>query len=571
MDFLSKISNKGKIKYGALLAGFLALVITIIIVFNSIISILGDRYNWFFDMTDEQFYSASDAFVDAMGSINQNAKLEIIFLDEEDTVSNDHSSVGRLVGLSYVHQTATDLARKLDNVTVTYHSLDDTKFVNSFGGRGTLESDYVIIKRTDISGGSSDDIYAQFEIYTPESFYVFDDQNTLFAYNGETTLLEAAIRLSTSDIPTVYFTSGHGETGYSLMLAFKNAGFNLAAIDLDENIYTCVCGKEYSPTYDVKSNSNLSGVFFPEDERTPTETQDVIYAENFKCSCGHSELYIYESMLKVRDSIPKDARSIIINEAISDFTEPEIHLLNKYLSKNGSVMAFLSNEIDDNLPNLYGWFNAWGGISVGADKGYVTINQGETKFDSAYSSTEAADSFLSSIKAKNLQPAFNNALPLYINQNYDPESDSYIPTGYNCERKTTSLLTTQKTAFYNGTMSAYSVMAITHSSTYYQNPNHETQDESLFNSYLVVASGGFSDGLLTETNINTNSKVLRALFPTVTQVNIYATDIDFKVFNNYALDISGAQQITFLIISIVVLPLIAGAVGFVVIFRRKRR
>ena len=475
--------------------------------------------------TRKDNFKASESLINAMNKVTDGAEIEIIFLDKKRVVSKDKSSGGGLIGLSCVHKTATTLAKKLDNITVSYHSLDDTAFVNSFGGRGTLESNHVIIR---LANASSEEFLA----FTPYDFYVFDVQGTPFAYNGEAVILEAAIRLSTSDIPTVYFTSGHGETGYALASEFRSMGFDLAVIDLDEKIYTCVCGKEYSPTYDVKSTSNLSGVFFPEDEHIPTETEDVIYAENFKCSCGHTELYIYESMLKVRESIPKNARSIIINEALSDFTETEIHLLNKYLAKNGSVMAFLSNEIDDNLPNLYGWFNAWGGISVGTDKGYLTVNQGDTKFDSAYSSTVAASSFLSSIKSKNLQPAFNNALPLYINQNYNAESDSYIPTGYNCARKATSLLSTQKTAFYNGTMSEYSVMAIAHSSTYYQNPNHETEDESEFNSYLVVASGGFSDGLLSEDTINVNSKCLRELISQVAYVKVYNLDIDYIILTS---------------------------------------
>ena len=54
MDFLKKLTNKRKIKYGAVLAIFLVLVISAVIIFNSIISVLAERFNWFFDMTEEQ-------------------------------------------------------------------------------------------------------------------------------------------------------------------------------------------------------------------------------------------------------------------------------------------------------------------------------------------------------------------------------------------------------------------------------------------------------------------------------------------------------------------------------------
>ena len=103
MDFLKKLSNKRKIKYGAVLAIFLALVISVVVLFNSVISVLSERFNWFFDMTDEQLYSASDEFVDAMAKINGNAELEIIFFDEQDTISADHSSVNYEAGLAYAN------------------------------------------------------------------------------------------------------------------------------------------------------------------------------------------------------------------------------------------------------------------------------------------------------------------------------------------------------------------------------------------------------------------------------------------------------------------------------------
>ncbi len=569
MDFLKKLANKGKIKYGALLAGFLALIIVSVIIFNTIISILGERYNWFFDMTDEQFYSASDSFVNAMEKVNENAELEIIFLDEKDTVSNDQGSVKNLVGLSYVHQTATDLAKKLDNIKVLYRSLDNTEFIKEFGGRGTLENDYVIIRR------KSADNSSRFEVYTPESFYVFNNSE-LFAYNGESTLLEAAVRLSTNDMPTVYFTDGHGETGASLMLSFKNAGFNLMAIKLDEAIYTCTCGKEYSPTYDVKTDSNPNGIFLPEDKRDPTGNEDRIYARSFVCSsCGASKLEILESELKVRDKVPTNAHSVIINEPKIDFSENEIILLRNYLSKDGSVMAFLDNETDVNLPNLYGWFSVWG-INVSHSHGYVSINQGNREIKSELSSSDAVGEFFKEIQSQGLKPVFENAVPLSINQTFDKSNPNYIETGYNCSRVATSLAHAPRNAFYNGASvdkseSNRSLLAITKSESWLANEDHPTQGESIFNSYLVVASGGFSDQLLSELNINTNSRMLRSLLPTLTSIEIHAIDIEFKVFNNYALDITPTQATTFMILSVVVLPLIACGVGFVVIFRRKRR
>ena len=66
MDFLKKFSNKRKMKYGAVLSGFLAILIVITVVFNALVSVLCERFNIYIDMTDEGIYSASEEFLSVM-------------------------------------------------------------------------------------------------------------------------------------------------------------------------------------------------------------------------------------------------------------------------------------------------------------------------------------------------------------------------------------------------------------------------------------------------------------------------------------------------------------------------
>ena len=214
MDFLKKFSNKRKMKYGVVLAGFLAIIIAIVIVFNILISFLANRFNWYFDMTDEQIYTASDEFITAMADINKNAEIEIVFFSTKDIVESSYSSsVADGVGLAYVNQTATQLAEKLDNVKVSYHSADDYEFVNQFKlatGDQKIDEETVVVMRTDLEK-PADGKLTQFEIYNVGSFYVSDSNDGLFAYNGEVMLVEASIRLTTDDEPIVYFVVNHDE------------------------------------------------------------------------------------------------------------------------------------------------------------------------------------------------------------------------------------------------------------------------------------------------------------------------------------------------------------------------
>ena len=580
MDFLKRISNKGKIKYSALLAGLLALVLSIIVLFNTIISILGDRYNWFFDMTDEQFYSASDAFVDAMKKVNGNAKLEIIFLDEKDTIKNDQSSVDGVVGLSYVHQTATDLARKLDNVTVSYHSTDDYEFLKQFEGGDKLTEKNVIIRRTDTEG-------TQFNVFNPSAFYAFDgNTNSLFAYNGEVKLLEAAIRLATDDEPTVYFTASHGEKWYEVVNntvkqtaigeLFVSAGFTVSPIDLLEEIYTCqnvidangtVCGKEYSPKY----NFGITD----ESKREPVsaDSNDLVVKRDFECSCGAEPITISESMLKVRDRIPTNARAIIINEPLTDFidvddTHSEFRMLEAYLATDGAVMTFLNK--DANLTEFYGWLKTWGGITVNTSNAPATTNNGtNTLISGSIPSSDATSAYFSDLLSLDIDPKFDKAITLSIDPNFI--DGIKIETGDNIDRISAALVNTPSNVTFNGKTQQHTLMAITKSSSLLTNSDGIHEDEDEFSSYLIVCSSGFTSQLTTASGAIANSKIMRSLISATTPVQIYSTNIEFKIFNDYALDITVGQASTFLILSVLVMPLIIGAAGFVIIFRRKRR
>ena len=536
MDFLSKFGAKSKIKYGAVLAAFLAIVLTIVVVFNSIISILGSRFNLFFDMTDEQFYSASDEFVNTIERVNQKAELEIIFFDERDTVSNDHASVNGMVGLAYVHQTAIDLSRKLDGVTVSYHSLDEREFVSQFRDAGVINEKTVIIRRTTGEG-------SQFETYLPASFYAFDETGALFAYNGEVKLLEAVIRLSTDDEPTVYFTSNHGETGFNLAMLFENAGFVLKEIDLTEKVYICECGLHYSPKYDFGITN--------ETEREPVTagSSDLLVARDFECECGKGKVTITDSMLK----------------PVIDFEEKELVMLESYLSSYGAVMTFLNHEAK--LDTFYEWLKVWGGIGVNYGKGVASTSLNETEFKGYILENDATKTYFSDLLSLQLSPFFEDAITLELDPRF---LEGNIETGFNVQRTTTELVRTPSNIFFNGKAGNHTLMAITKSESYLANPD-ETIGEDEFTSYLFVSTSGFASLLKDETSANTNTSLMRALIRPMTGVQIYSSSIDMKVFNSYALDISGNQAVTFFLISTLLLPVLCAGVGTFIIIRRKRR
>ena len=68
--FLKSLSDSRKIKYSTLNGAFVALVIALVVVLNSIITTLSQTYNWYIDMTDEQMFSLSEQSKEILDGVN---------------------------------------------------------------------------------------------------------------------------------------------------------------------------------------------------------------------------------------------------------------------------------------------------------------------------------------------------------------------------------------------------------------------------------------------------------------------------------------------------------------------
>ena len=592
MDFLKKFSNKRKMKYGAVLAGFLAILIVITIVFNALVTFLCERFNLFVDMTDEQFYSASDEFLSVMQEqvVDKEISLEIIFFQARDKIEADYSSVDGKVGLAYVNQTVTHLADELDNITVSYRSSDDHDFVNKFS-LGIAEKEMidqcVVVRRTDIPEPEGEK-YTQFEIYQAGDFYVADSSSSLFAYNGEVVLIESVIRLTTNSVPTVYFVINHDEgsdfaydengtpvkivTFSNLAKIFTNAGYVYRAIDLEEQIYTCdKCGKQYSPTWDWGidiDDPKLPVINVGGEEKT-------LVASSFECdgtingvACKSEKASIYREDLAKRASIPDDADAVVIYEPQGDYYDDEIELLESYLYNNKTIMCFLDPEVpSSDMTNLYGFFKSVGGINVHTSKVEDPLNKTPDGFKATIPSNEATNTYFNELSISERQPIVNDTVYLTIDEKYLPGNAG---TGDNVFTQSEILMQFPPRVL-PGNESPVALMTITNMVSTLTNPGGGHQGNADFDSYLMVCAGGdFADDYhIISSSVNT--EMLRRLVYATLGEQAFPTDVEFKVFNNYTLAITQTQAIAIFVASLTILPALTLIVGFVVIFRRKRK
>lgn len=142
----------------------------------------------------EEEITLSEECKEAMSKLDTDVKLEIVFLNDKNEVDSDNHSVNGEVGLSYVHITATQLASEFENISVSYHSIDDVSFMTQFKTYGKMLREVdVIIMRTK-SPGVVDG--TNFIVYNNYDFYLANSNAELYAYNGEAKIVEAATRLS---------------------------------------------------------------------------------------------------------------------------------------------------------------------------------------------------------------------------------------------------------------------------------------------------------------------------------------------------------------------------------------
>ena len=132
---LKSFADSKRVKYGTLNIIFITMVVAIVIMLNSIFTVLSETFGWYVDMTEEQLYTVSDELLALMENeiVSQNAQIDIIFCCDKDQAEKHYSDISSGNVLAYVHSTATQIADKLDNVSVLYiDPVKDYEFIKKF-------------------------------------------------------------------------------------------------------------------------------------------------------------------------------------------------------------------------------------------------------------------------------------------------------------------------------------------------------------------------------------------------------------------------------------------------------
>ncbi len=351
----------------------------------------------------------------------------------------------------------------------------------------------------------------EFRLQTADSFFMWDENYTyIWGYNGEAKFAASILQVTAAEMPIVYFTSGHGEKtqaeSSALWNLYETAGFEVRSVDL------------------------------------------------------------------TIEDLHEDGRILVINDPVYDFAGieggeggNEIDKIDAFLDRHGSLMVFADSENSKNLKNLSELLGEWG----------IAFRSGEVITDTLNSITNDGKSIVAKYETEDTmgrslyrdianmstppKTVFRNAMPLDILFEKDDKLMGSISTS---------------TVFYSGDSSeslkagepvaegALPIMTVSREEGIKDN-------DFIYTYVLVCGSPEFASNDYLTSSSYANSDILVNTVRLVGREKIVA-DIDPKVLDETALDITTAQANRWSVAMVTVIPVVVAAVGIFVCIRRRR-
>ncbi len=548
-----------------------AVVVIAVIILNIALSLIGDAFLWYIDMTEVRYtsgeaamYTLSDSCISLIGSdaipmieeVNSEReargeepiKLNIIFCADKDHIENDPM-------MSYLNMTARSLEREFS------HAID-VQYVNIVKDPSAVQK----FKTTSASTIYNSDVIVEFGseylIQRITSFYYQDEgKSTPWAYIGEQKLSAMILSLTRAESPICALTTNHGETLFTSDGKVK---------------------KEYSEFIEL-----IGGAGY-----------DVVFIDLEK------------------DEIPENCRMIITFDPQSDLKAfgslgesgiSEIEKLDRYLD-GSNAFFYICNRETPTLKNLEEYLEEWG-VAVekvadasGTDANYAvrdSVNCTDTGRGDVvvgkYGEVGVAGGITDDLSSQTYPP-----MVLFANPTSLRPSESYIKTFVAADKEAGTEANSYFTYYRNGvnrvlvevftsydTASAYigdevyeiateldpfRLMTVTKESRMIQETNYTTIDQSSY--VLALSSTEFlTNEMLSSTAYGNCDVLLSALRQTGTEA--VPANIALKAFYIYDInsdksdDAFVAERNTWMICLSVVPAVICVAVGTLVVIKRR--
>jgi len=514
MNNQKKLENRKKLKHGTTTVILTAVVVLAVIIINIVFTKLAYANNWYVDMTENQVYELSDQGRALLDTVDPKAKIVVHFCTPLDKLDDNGKQ-------KMVFELVKQISAEYPNVSYDYIDTvkDISKAYKYKEGTDTVSADSIIVE----SG-------TEFRKFSLEQMFIYDPSTYLYwAFDGEKRLVTAMAAVTQAEKPIAYLSTGHGET----------------------------------PGY----NYDQSGTAIP----TPF-TQLLIDA-------GYE---VRDINLK-NEEFHEDARLLVIMNPIFDFAgdpedaapdnRSEIDKIKEWLDDKGNLMVFRgghdqiqTQNYDKGLPELDDLLSEWGiefqntyladsaNAIITGNQNTVPIIEGQYATGNTVGANLVSDYTSMSSAPKVVVP---DARPIKLRE---PRNS----------RNASAVITAQSTAgvySYTGEKLAASgeapVVAVSRFATIKPDENEER-----YNYVYAIGSRGFADASYLNASY-TNSDILYSMMRQMGRAQV-PIDIDFKPFENEALDINIDEASTISWILVLAIPAAVMVTGLIVHIRRKR-
>lgn len=290
--------NRKKLRFGGIALALTAFIIAAVVLLNVLFMALASSNRWYIDMTTDALYSLSDECRDLVknaiegeNGVNaqrekynkdnglnpgdegyqEEAKVTIYFCDDPDILSNTNDY------MRYVYNTALDLDEACDFINIDYLNWEyNPTSVQKYMAMGNnINSSSIIVE----SG-------TEYRVFTLQSMFIVNEEDVVWAYDGEKKLAGAILGVTAVDQPIAYITTSHGESFYdtSLFELLQDAGYKIAfegGTDIDGNVITPkLTDKETNPL-DPESGVRLVVIYNPTSDFQTAGTSEIDRLDRF--------------------------------------------------------------------------------------------------------------------------------------------------------------------------------------------------------------------------------------------------------------------------------------------------
>ena len=516
--------NKKNLKYGSIATVITVAVLAAIIVVNLICTVLVDRYNIRFDLTDEGIFTLTDTTKKFLSELTTGCDIYVTYDEIYFTQSSD-KSYKQVKYLLDEYELSSN-----GNISVTYSSelVNDADFINRFSFISLSLGNVVVVSREQPEDGKITNYrrFALADCFTTTTY----SNNTYQISKVENNLTSAIMYLNQDSSTNIAFTLGHGES------------------ELDDEAKSLITSNIYSTSsVNLAMLASLDG------------TQEQSAAETL---AGIAVIVIY---------CPR-----------SDFSLDELSLLDVFMEnseKLGKGLMVFYDPTTPHLPNLEEFLHEWGvtvgdGIVYDTTRNYmhsVTVPRVMIPTD-VYGTLSVNSSPISAELYNDVSNASVNlctplARPLSIVKGYGTDDTSAASYGFTVYKA----------------LSSYGTSALMKTSTDGVSEDDETgmftvgtlsrktriiNSREISSNLFVCGSASFIDAAMLTDSIFANDRYFIEMLNYFTQRDVGVV-VSAKDVTKATLNSTPAQETAIMVIFLGVLPVLALAAAVYVFIRRR--